>query len=209
MIAAEQKYWDINQYIKRFYGYPFQSISIDIFPLDYVPYDEETYKLQRELIFLGLSLVGEMKEGDNTVNTENLSLFEEYTGVKIPENNQRYHILKVVDQLSSLYKRGEGDCIEPFMWMRKKPYREEWYDNTIILPFENISIPVPVGYDEVLKICYGDYMVYERGTSRHDYPFYKAMESKMKEKLKESKIPYSLDELCDKILNDEVQVNWV
>lgn len=34
----------------------------------------------------------------------------------------------------------------------------KWYDSAIRLPFENTSIPVPVGYKEILARYYGDFM---------------------------------------------------
>lgn len=44
-------------------------------------------------------------------------------------------------------------------------------------PFEYISVPVANGYDELLKITYGDYMQYDRQRGRaHNYPFYKKQE---------------------------------
>ena len=33
--------------------------------------------------------------------------------------------------------------------------------------FENMMLPVPESYDEVLKDCYGDYMIPVRGSSAH------------------------------------------
>lgn len=45
------------------------------------------------------------------------------------------------------------------------------------MPFETISVPVPVGYDEILKQQYGDYMTPDKDRGRaHDYPFYKEQE---------------------------------
>ena len=42
------------------------------------------------------------------------------------------------------------------------------------MKFENTTIPVPVGYDGILKLDYGeDYMVPKNIGSSHDYPFYK------------------------------------
>ena len=44
---------------------------------------------------------------------------------------------------------------------------KSWYNDTIMMPFEDIMIPVPSGYDEILKDQYGDYMTPVKGTSLH------------------------------------------
>lgn len=45
--------------------------------------------------------------------------------------------------------------------------KKSWYAETIYMPFENISIPVPVGYDEILKNQYGDYMTPVQAPTMH------------------------------------------
>lgn len=48
--------------------------------------------------------------------------------------------------------------------------RSDW-DETVMLPFENTEIPVPKGYDGVLRVSFGDYMVFppkeKRGVWHH------------------------------------------
>lgn len=45
---------------------------------------------------------------------------------------------------------------------------KEWYERTLMMPFENIEIPVPEGYHEVLKTLYGDnYMEPRKEQSGH------------------------------------------
>ena len=41
------------------------------------------------------------------------------------------------------------------------------YDDTILMPFCGIMIPVPIGYDALLKRTYGDYMTPKRGGQLH------------------------------------------
>ena len=35
---------------------------------------------------------------------------------------------------------------------------KEWFARTISLPFENMTIEAPIGYDSILRKIYGDYM---------------------------------------------------
>ena len=41
---------------------------------------------------------------------------------------------------------------------KKRIMPKSYYSETVMLPFENIMIPVPKDYDKVLTNCYGDYM---------------------------------------------------
>lgn len=41
------------------------------------------------------------------------------------------------------------------------------YDDTIYMPFEDIQMPVPKGYDAILKTQYGDYMVPVKAPTMH------------------------------------------
>ena len=43
----------------------------------------------------------------------------------------------------------------------------EWYSDTLYMPFEDIMIPVPIGYDEILKNEYGDYMTPVKTPTMH------------------------------------------
>lgn len=46
--------------------------------------------------------------------------------------------------------------------------RKIWYDNTLMLPFENIEMPVPAGYHDVLTTLYGEnYMQPRKESSGH------------------------------------------
>ena len=40
----------------------------------------------------------------------------------------------------------------------KNEYDAKWFEEVVYLPFENAQIPAPVGYDEYLKMAFGDYM---------------------------------------------------
>lgn len=54
---------------------------------------------------------------------------------------------------------------------RSKPYKKEWYNDTVYLDFEFLKIPAPVGYDDVLRAQYGDYMTPCKGLSSHTIGF--------------------------------------
>lgn len=46
------------------------------------------------------------------------------------------------------------------------------YDEIIEVPFEHLMMPVPAGYDEVLRLRYGDYMTPVQGGSWHTMAYF-------------------------------------
>lgn len=44
----------------------------------------------------------------------------------------------------------------------------EYYEEIVYLPFENISVPAPKGYEKILSIQYGDWHEYVQGGSAHE-----------------------------------------
>lgn len=47
-----------------------------------------------------------------------------------------------------------GSFTEPY----KKYFKKEWFSSSVWVPFENLSVRLPVGYDQYLTSIYGDYM---------------------------------------------------
>ena len=51
------------------------------------------------------------------------------------------------------------------------------YSDTLWVDFEMIKVPIPIGYDEVLRSEYGeDYMTPTKGTVAHEFPYFKIQE---------------------------------
>lgn len=58
--------------------------------------------------------------------------------------------------------------------IRKVIYKKEWYNSTIEMPFENTTLPVPIGYHEILTTEYGNYMEFpsiDKRKPKHDMIF--------------------------------------
>jgi len=62
---------------------------------------------------------------------------------------------------------------------RNSFYQSKYYDKVIRVPFENTTIPVPIGFDAMLSKRYGDYMKLVRNTGGHDYPFYESQKKQL------------------------------
>lgn len=68
----------------------------------------------------------------------------------------------------------------PFGLRRKEHrYPKQYYENAVRIPFENTTIPVPCGYDAMLKRRYGDYMRIVRNGAAHDYPFFDSQQKQL------------------------------
>ena len=87
-------------------------------------------------------------------------------------------LLKLQERLSMMYSEEEATKIA-LMPDHAGPrpldvYPKEYYASAIEMPFEYVTIPVPVGYKEILKQKYGENWMEPRlCASSHDYPYYK------------------------------------
>lgn len=52
-------------------------------------------------------------------------------------------------------------------------FRKEWFQEIKYLPFEDMEIPVPARYREVLTANYGDWETVQKGGASHGYPVYR------------------------------------
>lgn len=60
----------------------------------------------------------------------------------------------------------------------------ELYEDTVFLPFENMSLPAPIGYDEYLRHLYGDYMTLPPENQRrsvHSFKVYRVDDASQQE----------------------------
>ena len=140
-----------------------QGIWIDIFPIDSFPpfqndRDETNYLIIRE-IFIAACNKKFMRQLLETYSQQNFCLKEEQLRDLIDKPlNVRGKILEeqfslfdfdseYVNATWKLYtgKHHEGN------------WRREWFNETIYLPFEEISVPAPKDFDPLLQSDYGDW----------------------------------------------------
>lgn len=156
--------------LKEWYGFPFQA-GIDIFIIDEVPQEESLVREQREI----LQMIADARTNPSKrlfrdiEKACNISFSQE-----IPTEQE---LLILAEEVIGAYNQGGGsyytqkDC---FVSRENFFISAEAYADSIRMPFENITIPVPIGYDEILRLKYGDdYMTPINTGGGHDYPFYK------------------------------------
>ena len=192
-------YWDVltrvinskevsfdKDFLEKYHGFPYVT-GVDIFPLDYLPRDKKQLDIQLRLI-AGVKTVADSYNAgmlDEAALEMSLKEVEELTGIKINRKGDKTiseQLYDIVVGLYAMYNEDEADdlvqmgtYVDRFVEGGKmETYPKEWFDHALYLPFENIKMPVPTGYDALLKKKYGDYLTLIRdgGASTHDYPVY-------------------------------------
>lgn len=145
-------------------------IFIDIFIYDALPADKEEFVRRIIRAERLRKLMRERVVGKFCLSDPKGSLFFLYSLLYFAIHPFR----KVFAQFESIYaardcaRSSDYSCpaftvAQTFKIVRKA----EWLADTVWLPFEDISLPAPIGYDAVLRNQYGDYMTPVKAPSLH------------------------------------------
>lgn len=169
------------EFLDKFHGFPYIA-GIDIFPLDYLPRDEEALKESDDLsrIVFALARDVENKVLSDEEFEEMLCQVEDMCGVKLDRSKSlKRQLFRLGEGLYGAYTEAESDYLTNMtIWQENSSFRipKEYYADAIKMQFEGLEISVPVGYDSILKQRYGDYMKLVKGGGGHDYPFFDKQE---------------------------------
>lgn len=173
-----------KEYMERFHNCPF-AVGIDIFPLDYIPRDEQAATEQKELLtFIGninSVVVGRKAEAEAGASTEELAEYdrvlmesladlEQVCGVHFDYSKSILQQLNILfDQVAGLYTSEESDEITCMFKYIRTDYQFDLslFSEVERVPFENFMIPIPNGYHEILEKRYKNYMVPRKVKSSH------------------------------------------
>lgn len=173
-----------EQHMKKYHNCPYV-VGLDIFPLDFVAPSEAEDDLQCQLINLVMHAANAIIEKDTREDVsedginELVAQIESLCNITLDKNrNLANQLFILAEQLCMLYSDAEASKVALMVAYsddrNKYIYPKEWYASSIDMPFENITIPVPVGYHEILQAKYGeDYMTPINCRGGHNYPFYK------------------------------------
>lgn len=172
-----------------FCGCPYIT-GIDLYPIDWMPDNPESQKLQSRLLSLALVALGiwQQKGSSDEDKREILDKINKVMGIEIDTSSDVVRQLYgLADSIIGMYgvddgcsragaqiNRFKGNTSEDFSIPREN------FEELIYQPFEFTEIPVPIGYDAALRRDYGDYSIMIKGLSAHGYPFF----SNQKEYLK-------------------------
>lgn len=172
--------YPVPEYVqKQFYDCPYV-VGVDIYPLDYMPCDNDMAELQQSMYTIVYDVACRLDEireqGKLQGYIENI---EKMCKVTLQDNDLlRNRLIKLYDSIASIYTDEESDRLTQFLRAAQMEegtfyYKKEWYDSTIKMRFMDMEINVPCGYHEILTALYGEYMNPVILTSAHEYPFYK------------------------------------
>lgn len=201
------------EWLRDFHDCPF-TVGIDIFPLDYLPRDESARITQKNLFALitqAGQLVRNLENGasvsendDERAETERktreeiaeiLDYVEKACKIKINRKlieeekweEARSELKKWCNYLAMMYDEKDADYLVEYMdyvkWERKK-FPKEWFAEIYGAAFENFMVPVPAGYEQVLRTIYGYYDIIKKKTGMHEYPFYARQLRQLREYVK-------------------------
>ena len=169
----------------QLYNCPYAT-GIDIFPLDFIPANTDYWNYLSQLYSISYNLGIDYEVYLQTNELDSfLSQLEQTLNYHVSrDGNLRDSIWKLTDAISMMTTKEEAKWLtwypEYTMCGDRRKRSLEAYSETIMVDFEMIKVPIPVGYDEVLKSEYGEnYMTPIKGTTGHDYPFYKNQERKI------------------------------
>lgn len=185
-----------NERLQQFHGFPWQA-GVDIFPFDYLPVDKSEEDTLVNL-FRAVAMLAYDWDNDEIAEEEkieNLRDIETLCNVNFTQDKPyRQQLWMLADRIGSMYWDTDGIAKEVskiFMLINRPDFRISVsnYKDSKRVPFENTTIPIPGGYEQVLTALYGeDYMTPVRGLSDHEYPFYKVQQEMFLEYNKDSGI---------------------
>lgn len=184
-----------EKHLEKFHDFPYVA-GIDIYPLDYRASSEEKETLRGNLLTLVTYAINLLEEENGEQLEEQLCIVEDMCNVRINRDGTvKQQLYCLSEQLISLYREEEAQIITRMMGgidESKCRYPKSWYQETIMLPFENTEIPVPLYYDAVLKSLYGEYLKPFHGGGEHEYPFYKKQEAVLPERFGIRPVKYEI-----------------
>ena len=177
-----------REHLENNFGCPY-TVGIDIFPLDGLADDEaEEGKRRKALksITDAVDLIG--KGNINTPKCRAILADIERTNHTVlhRRGNIMRELLFLAEKLYTMYPSDKAMdvALMPF-WVsdHNHRYSKELFEQSVLLPFEYVRIPVPARYEEVLNIEYGSYMHVSKKGGIHEYPVYKEQEEMLVKKL--------------------------
>lgn len=176
-----------KEVVDKFYGCPYAT-GIDIFPLDYISRDTQLEETRTDM-YLSVAMLAQTYNQieDDNERDECIKQIEDMCKVPIVRDDTvGTQLWQLADRIASMFTEEESDKLAFFgghvSFGPDSIYNKEWFDYAISMPFESLNIAVPVGYDNILKRQYGNYMELRRGDALHNYPVY-AKQKEFLEKL--------------------------
>lgn len=182
--------------LQQFHGFPMQA-GVDIFPIDYLPVDNAEEELMLNMFRAVYILAFGWDKGNMSEDEKMKSLreVEMCCNFRFTQNQPyRQQLWMLADRISAMYwdaNSGAKEVSMIYLLENRPDFRipVSCYRHAERVPFENIMVPVPVDYEQVLTVHYGkDYMTPKRTGADHEYPFYKEQQKMLEKYYKENNL---------------------
>ncbi len=169
--------------LEKFHGCFFPQ-GIDIFPFDYAAPDPESEEVQKGLAADAFSIILSIGRGEETGQIQAaIASLEETLHISLDKREPlREQACLLIEHVFSLHTAEEAaEIMYAPDWFFGKPFKwpARYFRCLLTLPFEGLEIPVPSGYEDILRIRYGNYMERCYTGECHGYPFYRNFEKKL------------------------------
>ena len=170
--------------LRNYEEFPYLT-TVDIFILDEFPVNPKEEEAWTQLILmLGKILQTIQYEKEDKQIPKLLDQAEALFNIHFDRtSNLEHQLYLLLDAVFQSFNNRGGDkigCAFYHFFLSNMIFHKSSYEKIKRIPFCNIQIPIPEGYDAVLREEYGDYHRIVKGGG-HDYPGYKQSEDKIKE----------------------------
>ncbi len=178
-----------EEHLRKYHGFPYIT-GIDIFVLDYVCTDPQKEELRRTQARYVIAVADQIAEGiltgaDADVQLDRIeSMFHIQLESRTDLHRLRVQLYRLTEKLFGMFSEDESEELTQLMPIglyegNHFHLSKKYYEKQIFLPFENTTMPVPSGYDEMLRKRYGNYMHIVRGSGGHEYPFFRTQKEQL------------------------------
>lgn len=170
-----------NEFLDRWHGFPYTA-GMDIFPLDFVPPNEEEDKMLTKQIGAISTVADMLGKKDPEETEEYLKQIEDIYDFKLDRSQPlKRQLFQIAEKLCREYTGEGSEYITNVASRKKKDYKEpiKYYAKTIRLPFEVGHVEVPIAYDGAMIYKNPTYMQPIRYNNGHGYPYYKKLEKEV------------------------------
>ncbi|MCF2555215.1 LicD family protein [Faecalicatena contorta] len=133
-------------------------LVLDVLPIDGCP----SGFLQRKMQLMWALIYSVYRAQTVPVNHgKGISLLGKFALAVVPSKKMRYHIWHFAERQMTKYNMEDCEyvtelCSGPHYMMNRYPKKA--FESAVYKLFEGHEMPIPVGYDDYLKIAFGDYM---------------------------------------------------
>ena len=176
--------------LRKYQEYPFIA-SVDIFVIDELSKKPEEEQRRKRVLMGFLAILNRLKKKPekNEIFQEELKKLENLISVHfdrdLPLERQLY---KEIERELIQYNGKDSErlaCIPWYILHEDCSYPKTAFDKRKRIPFYTASLPVPEGYDAVLRAEYGDYHRRVRAGGAHNYPYFKKFKGMLQQHFKD------------------------